>query len=250
MSWDNHRLLKSGLALALFAGFAGTALAGSIVVRSSGPSAKSYPPGKALADNARITLRAGDQIVILDGRGTRTVKGPGTFDTASASVASGATATARRILSTQSTAERRGGAVRGTAPATVSTRNPNLWFVDLSQSATVCVADPANVRLWRADASADATATLTAANGRSAPVRLERNVNVVSWPAALLPVTDGAEYSISGLSLSPVKIKVALLGPNPQGIEGTATALIQRGCNTQLDLLIETVAVPDSGTDG
>lgn len=250
MFWDKHHLLKSGIALALFAGFAGTAIAGSIVVRSSGPSAKIYPPGKALADNARVTLRAGDQIVILDGRGTRTVKGPGTFNTSATSVASGATATARRILSTQSTAERRGGAVRGTAPATVATRSPNLWFVDTGKSATVCVADPAGVRLWRADASTDATATLTDGKGHSATVQLDRNINVAAWPVASLPVADGAEYSITGLTPAPVKIKVALLGPDPQGIEDTATALIQRGCNAQLDLLIETVAVPGGDVEG
>ena len=38
-----------------------------LVVRATGPSAKKFPAGKALADNARITLAANDSIVVLDG---------------------------------------------------------------------------------------------------------------------------------------------------------------------------------------
>ena len=36
------------------------ALAKAVVVRSAGPSAKTYPPGKALPDSAKISLKPGD----------------------------------------------------------------------------------------------------------------------------------------------------------------------------------------------
>ncbi len=42
-------------------------------------------------------------------------------------------------------------------------------------------------------------------------------------------------------------LKFAVLGSNPQGLEDTAAALIKNGCQAQLDLLIETVAVPEGG---
>lgn len=245
MTLGKYRAIKTGLALAVAIGFAGSAIAGAIVVRSSGPSAKSYPPGRALDDTARISLRAGDQLVILDGRGTRTVSGPGVFSASAPATASGgALATAQRILSTQGRPERRGGAVRGTG-GDGSNRSPNLWFVDVGQSSTVCVADPANLKVWRADASADATLTLTGPGGASTSLPMAKNVSIGSWPADR-PVTDGAEYVVSGPAGDPARIKFALLGPTAGGIESTAAALIERGCDAQLDLLIETVALPGS----
>jgi hypothetical protein len=234
------------MAALLAIAWAGSASAGAIVVRSSGPSAKSYPPGKALADDARITLRANDQLVILDGRGTRTVKGPGTFSASAASTRTGATATARRILSTQGSAERRGGAVRGTGETPVAIRSPNLWFVDAGRSATMCVADPAAVKLWRADASDAATLTLSGAAG-SATVRMEKGVSVADWPGAL-PVTDRGEYRIAGGAAEPSTVRLVLMGPNPEGLENTASALIQKGCDAQLDLLVDTFALPDQAS--
>ena len=37
----------------------GPAFSKALVVRSAGPSAKAYPPGKALPDSAKISLQAG-----------------------------------------------------------------------------------------------------------------------------------------------------------------------------------------------
>ena len=88
MSWDPS---KSGLArlalVTLLVTGAATAAANVLVVRSSGPSAKGYPPGKSLPDNARIALRSGDTLVVLSGSGTRTFRGPGNFSPSAAVVA-------------------------------------------------------------------------------------------------------------------------------------------------------------------
>jgi len=238
MSWISHAC-RGGAALVALA-FAGAALAGPIVVRAQGPSAKLYPPGRQLAENATLTLKAGDQLVILDGRGTRTVNGPGTFAAGAASTRTGVSATAMRILSTQTAQERRGGAVRGgTGPAT---RSPNLWFVDAASSGTVCVADPATLKLWRA--STDSAAELKISGpGSAGAVAMPRGVSTADWPRAL-PVTDGASYRLERAGAAPVTITFALLGPNPAGLEDTAAKLIERGCTAQLDLLIDTVALP------
>jgi hypothetical protein len=235
-------------AAALWAALAGTALAGTIVVRASGPSAKAYPAGRQLADNAAITLRAGDTLTVLDGRGTRTLTGPGTFNTgATAAGRAGMSATAMRILSTQTMSERRGGAVRG-GPA-ASGRNPNLWFVDASKSGTICVADPAAVRLWRGAASTEAELQISGTGG-SGSVALPRGATTAAWPAAL-PVKEGAEYTLSGAGMTtPTRIRFALLGTVPDGLEATAAKLIERGCTPQLDLLVETTALPAQGPGG
>jgi len=85
------RMMRFGLvAAALVAGSAATSAA-VLVVRSSGPSAGTYPPGKAIPESTTLKLRANDMIVLLDSRGTRTLKGPGSF---SASAAAGPSATA------------------------------------------------------------------------------------------------------------------------------------------------------------
>lgn len=248
MSWVR---ISGRVAAAAFAGLAlaGTALAGPIVVKAQGPSAKLYPPGKQLADNARLTLKAGDQLVILDGRGTRTVNGPGTFSASSASAQAGVSTTAMRILSTQTSQERRGGAVRGPGIAAAkATRSPNLWFVDVTKPGTVCVADPAAVKLWRGDAEAAAELQISGSGGNGA-VAMARGATTAAWPAAL-PVADGAEYSLAAApGATPTVIKFALLGPNPQGLEETAAKLIERGCTAQLDMLVETVALPTEGGD-
>src|ERR1044072_4364883 len=83
LSWDRNKLGRTALAALLAAG-AASAAANVLVVRSAGPSARPYPAGRSLADNARITLQAGDSLVILGPTGTRTFRGPGTFSPSAA----------------------------------------------------------------------------------------------------------------------------------------------------------------------
>lgn len=58
---------------------AATALAGPMVLRTSGPSAAQFKPGQRLADGQAVALKTGDVLVVLDQRGTRSVAGPGSF---------------------------------------------------------------------------------------------------------------------------------------------------------------------------
>jgi hypothetical protein len=97
--------LLAALALSL----GGAALAETIVVKSAGPSAKAYPPGKSIADNSKVSLKAGDSVTILDGRGTRILKGPGMFAT-TATTATGSNFNA--LLRNTGTRQVRTGAVR------------------------------------------------------------------------------------------------------------------------------------------
>src|SRR5688500_10845380 len=86
---DMARLLLVAATAALLASTASAAAV--LVVRSSGPSATAYPPGKALPDTHVLKLKASDTVVLLDSRGTRTLSGPGNFSvSASSGAVSGA----------------------------------------------------------------------------------------------------------------------------------------------------------------
>ena len=78
---------KSLTGAAAAAILAAPAVAAPLVVRSAGPSAKAYPPGRAVGENAPLILKAGDVVTVLAASGARTLRGPGSFR-----IAAGATA--------------------------------------------------------------------------------------------------------------------------------------------------------------
>ncbi|HEX8225674.1 MAG TPA: hypothetical protein VF605_17825 [Allosphingosinicella sp.] len=235
MSWGpSSRLARPLIAAALLV-TATAAMADILVVRSSGPSAKSYPPGRRLAESARLVLKAGDQLIVLDGRGTRVIRGPGAF-------AAGAPA-AGRVASAAPAADRRAriGAVRGLE--TGELRPPSIWHVDVSRSSNVCVADPARVTLWRADPGKAATLTIAARGGGTKRIDWPPGSSTLPWPSDL-PVAEAAEYRLSGGNSTPSTIRFRNMGSRPAGLEDMAQTLIRNQCDAQLDLFIETVKLP------
>lgn len=194
-----------------------------LVVRSAGPSAKAYPPGRAVGENTPVVLKAGDVVTVLAPSGARTLRGPGTFK-----VAGGGTAPAFNTRS-------RFSAMRGPDVPP----SPGLWDVDVSRSGNVCLADPAWVVLWRPAAAADATLQVTPAAGAGQPVAWPAGRLVQRWPEQL-PIADGAEYSLkwadSGESTRLRFKTLAAVGDDPTAL---AAALIDKGCQAQLDLLIK-----------
>lgn len=244
-----RNVLKSGtIALALLAIPTGGALAETIVVKAGGPSSGSFPPGRKIADNSMLTLKAGDVLTILDGRGTRTIKGPGTFNTSAAAGSGGDTRTSLAgLLGTQRVRHARTGAVRGGADEGKMPRSPNLWYVDISQSSKVCVPDIGNIQLWRPDLTEAVTVTARdEKSGKSAAIPFEKGQFRTNWPAAL-PVGEDSSYQLSWPGQKkPVKIRFSVMDADSEGgLENMASTLISRGCDAQLNLLVETVALPD-----
>ncbi|HEX4737423.1 MAG TPA: hypothetical protein VH331_07670 [Allosphingosinicella sp.] len=232
-SLPNRRALRV-LAFSLLLAGASAAMADILVVRSVGPSAKNYPLGKRLPDNARIVLQANDQLTLLDGRGTREIRGPGSFIAASASsapaqLASNATVNGRRA---------RIGAVRGIEGPPPRT----IWDIDASRSGNVCISPPSKVNLWRADPAAAATLTVTGA-GKTRQLAWAAGDATLNWPDDL-PLSDGAEYRLSWRGAgAPTTIRFRTLPQHPAGLDATASMLITNQCQAQLDLLIDTVRV-------
>jgi hypothetical protein len=234
LSWGPSKAVARPLIAAVLLAAATGAAADILVVRSIGPSAKSYPPGRRLPESARISLKASDQLVVLDGRGTRIIRGPGTF-TAGAP-------TAGRIASATPSGDRRAriGAVRGLESGAL--RPPSIWHVDVSRSSNFCVADPSKVTLWRADAASAATLAIAGSNGPVRRLAWQPGSSTLAWPSDLA-VTDGAEYRLSG-SGEPATIRFRTMGTRPAGLEDMAQTLIRNQCDAQLDLFIDTVKLP------
>jgi len=227
-------LAACGAALAM--GAVQTAAA-VLVVRSSGPSAKAYPAGKAVPDNSKINLRANDVVILLDSRGTRTLRGPGTFD---ASATSGVSTSALAALSGTTATRRRVGATR--QPPTGATAGRNVWQADVSRSGNLCVVNPADTGLYRPSSEGPATVTIKeVASGKSAKVDFAAGQRNAPWPADL-PVSSG-RYEISGGG-GNVTLNAKSISPVPAGMEGLAQRLITNDCQAQLDVLIDTFTSP------
>ena len=231
------RYLAAGLLLAT----ATASSAAVLVVRSTGPSAKNFPAGKSLDDNARINLKANDMLVVLDARGTRTLRGPGVFTPGSAAKAAG-TMSSLSAVAGAGRGRARVGAVRsvGTGPA-----KPNIWQIDVSKSSNACITSPANVTLWRPDASRPVTLNVSGARGTSRQLPWAAGQSTLAWPSDL-PVSDGVDYRLSwDGAAAPTRVQFRTLPTKPTALDDIASTLISNGCNAQLDLLIETVRLPD-----
>ena len=236
MSWGPSKAFARPLLAAALLATAGTALADILVVRSTGPSAKSFPPGKRLPESARISLKASDQLVVLDGRGTRIIRGPGTFSAGAPAVG--------RVASAAPTVQRRAriGAVRGVE--TGELRPPSIWHVDVARSSNICVADASKVTLWRADTTGALILNIGGRGGRTERLSWQPGSSTLAWPADL-PVADGAEYRLSWSGGTvPTALRFRTIPARPAGLEDMAQTLIRNQCDAQLDLFIDTVKLP------
>ena len=83
------KLWIAGAAIAALVG-SSPAVASVVVVKSLGPSAKAYPPGKTLPESAKITLQGGDVVTVLGPAAAQTLRGPGNFAAGQMTLASAA----------------------------------------------------------------------------------------------------------------------------------------------------------------
>ncbi len=235
----------SVLSLALVS--ASAAFADTLIVRSTGPSAKTYPAGKSLPADGKLALKADDSVTILDKAGTRVLKGPGVFALSAARTAT-ASATLGQFLKNTGARQSRAGAVRGVNGGKAS--SPNLWFVDVEKSGSICVVDPAAITLWRAVTDKSQTLTLTRlSDGKSASAAFGAGVASRAWPVAEIAVADGAQFRVSsGGSTPPSLITIRKVGQMGTGLDDTASALLKSGCTAQVDLLVEKASASADGS--
>lgn len=238
MSYPNKSLAL--LAAAVLAVMPMAQAHAGVVVSVSGPSAKTYPVGRKIAPTDRIVLQAGDTLTVLDEKGTRVLRGAGSYTLATQ--ASEDRSNAFALLTRQRSAARvRTGAVRDTTLGPVT--RPNLWYVDVRQAGPMCIADASEVRLWR---PATAGEQLYAIGVGGAKVTSKANFGdgdmITVWDLAQAPITDGATYVIAGGDGKPNEITFRVLDTVPADAEALAAKLIDLGCTAQLDVLSTAMA--------
>ncbi|ANY18580.1 hypothetical protein A6F68_00044 [Tsuneonella dongtanensis] len=213
---------------------ASPALAG-VVVAASGPSAKTYPVGRKIGPTDKIVLQAGDTLTVLDEKGTRVLRGAGSYTLATQTGADKSNTFA--LLTRQRSAQRmRTGAVRdsNTGPVT----RPNLWYVDVRQAGPMCLADPTEVRLWRPATAGEQLYAIGVGPSQVASRASFGDGDMLTvWDLSQAPITDGAKYVIAGGDGKPNEITFRVLDPVPEDAEALAATLIEMGCNAQLDVL-------------
>lgn len=250
--------LGNKLGLGLIAGVAALAMApqaaeAGTVVASSGPSAATYPVGTQISDTQRISLRAGDSITVLDGGRTRVLEGPGSYILAQRSASTGGNANLARLTQRQR-GQARVASSRGPAGGDTPT-NPNIWYVDVAASGTICLASTDRLNLWRADNSAEAVYTIapSGAPDDGVTVTFSGEEILARWDAAL-QLRDGHAYTISGGGMAePTQVTFSLLDEAPEDVEQMAQAFIARGCTIQLGQIVtaveqDNVTPPQSGS--
>ncbi len=199
-------------------------LATVLVVRAAGPSAKVYPPGKALPESAKIQLQPGDSVMLLNTNGARTLRGPGTFTVAASGEGLAEAANRRARVSSMRSSE---------VPL-----NPSPWNLDITQSGKLCVANPSHLTLWRPQKDDEIKLTIRG-GGSEQTLDWPAGKDTMAWPASL-PVTTGAEYQLSQPNSGDMArvTFVTLVNPPADSI-GTAQSLIANGCDNQLDVLVD-----------
>ena len=259
MPWDKNlnaklarRISAAFVGTALLVGASGAAIAQNMVVRASGPSAASFPAGKKFGNSDRITLKKLDKVTILGKSGTRVLKGPGTFSLSAKRARTTNTARLASFINNRSSSRVRTGAVRsaGAAAATATPTNPNLWYLDVTKGGRFCVADPATLVLWRPDYTGSATASIVEpGSGNVSEVEWRTGNPLKSWPSATAPLTSGAKYQLIGSNVEQsVEVDFVMLDNMPGSLDEAASALIANGCDSQLDLLVDTM--DDGSSEG
>ncbi|MFN3864312.1 MAG: hypothetical protein ACK4RT_08545 [Erythrobacter sp.] len=235
-------LALGGAALALPA----AAMAG-VVVKSTGPSSTKYPVGTKLDDNASITLKPGDVVTVLTSEGTRVIKGAGTFRVGDRpQVASDRFASLTRK---RAATRVRTGAVRGETDANAT--NPNLWYVDVTRSGTVCLYDLATVRLWRPATGNVETYRVTGQDGTNPiDVTFDDVAAVTPLDPTRLPIVEGGQYVITAPDgTTSAQLSFVLLSDDLEAPDALAEALIAKGCSVQLETLASTLEAAAEGAD-
>ena len=219
------KLMLWGAAVAIALGST-AAVASVVVVKSLGPSSKAYPPGKTLAETAKITLQGGDVVTVLGPASAQTMRGPGNF--AAGQVAMNLAAGSRG----------RFGALRAAEVA----KNPSIWDIDVTQNGKMCVPNASKVQLWRPESESEVKIMIRSPDGKSQELDWAAGKASALWPAAL-PISSGTQYQLEWADTGDKSSMTFVAVPNtPSDLVGAAQVLIANGCQHQVDLLVEGVS--------
>ncbi|MEM7701136.1 MAG: hypothetical protein AAF251_04295 [Pseudomonadota bacterium] len=248
MSWARNKTIALraaavGSALSALIG-GGVAFAEpAIIVKST---VKDYKVGTKIDDQDTITLADGDKVSVLTTKGSRTMKGPGTFVVGAnpKSNRSRFTNLKRRGASTRTDP----GAVRSAITADSGARltRPKVFYVDVARSGRVCLSNVQDVSLWRPYDDKPAT-YLVNGPGLEQPVTVffaERK-SVAPPPEQTLALSGGATYTIvggeagEGPAMTMASVTIVDLRQDYARADQLADAFFENGCMAQFEVLSE-----------
>jgi len=248
MSWAQNKsaVLRAAAVGAALTGLVGGAVAlaePAIIVKST---VKDYKVGSKIDDEATITLASGDRVSVLTTKGSRTMKGPGTFVVGAnpKSNRSRFTNIKRRGASTRSEA----GATRSAITADAGGRplSPKVFYIDVTRSGRFCLSNTQDVSLWR---PYEGRAASYIVNGPDLeePVSVffsERKI-VAPPEEQTLALTGGVTYSITGgeagegPAMTLANVTIVDLGQEYERADQLAQALFDNGCMAQFEVISE-----------
>ena len=209
---------------------AGGAAAQVVVLFARGPSAGAYPAGRVLPANQVVSLKAGDQLELLDGGGSHVLTGP-------AVVTAGHVAPKVRdeLIGVFLKAQRsRPGIAASRGLDGGRAAAPDLWQADVGVDGAVCLAKGAVAGLWGGASGTSASVRITRlATGETVGVSLPVDRTGAAWPDSL-PTGDGERYSLTLDDGSTTALVWTILDPAPPTLGDLATALLDEGCYDQL----------------
>ena len=217
-----RKLMLWGTAVAM-AMVSTASVASVVVVKSLGPSAKSYPPGRTLPESATISLQGGDVLTVIGPSSAKVLRGPGNFEAKQVALASAAGQRGRF------------GALRAAEVA----KNPSVWDINASDGGKVCISNASKVQLWREESEGSVSVQIRSSDGQSQSLTWAAGKALAPWPAGI-PIKDGSEYSLEWRDAGDVsKLDVVVINQPPADLVGAAQVLLDHGCQKQLDLLVE-----------
>lgn len=245
------RKLALGAAAVLGAALSAQALAQAVVVRSTGPSAVSYPKGKRLTGSETVTLKQGDVVTVLDKAGTRVLRGAGSF-VLTGTVNRDRSGAALLARSLSNPASVRAGAVRGAGDTSGENVMPvSIWLADTEQGGNVCVPRGSDLYLWRGKGAKRSFTWLTEATGGEM-VRMQWPPKTVgiAWPKTMLAPQEGRTYRIYDETApdTVAEFRIVMLEPEvvPADAASLGTLLLDNGCRAQFDWLASALEEEDT----
>jgi hypothetical protein len=246
---------------AVIAAFAlhGIAQANTIVVRATGPSAASYPQGRALPATQRVVLRSGDRVTLLGPSGTRTLAGPGNYPVTPPPLSENARRQIALRYAAAMTRAQQQSAVGGTRrvlppPADIAAElatlpaGPALWSYRIGLRGNFCIPDLSEMVFARADPGS--AQSVTVLRLRRPADRLTQTfgdtATVMRWTGFAL--VDGDQLLIQSSGQFPIRVRLVHIPGVPDNAADLATLLAARGCRDQLDQLSAIMPADTSGT--
>ncbi|HUK60096.1 MAG TPA: hypothetical protein VLV50_12770 [Stellaceae bacterium] len=226
---------------------AATAAAAQAVVVSDGADI-GFARGSTIEEGATLKVPAGRTLELIDASGKgQTIRGPfeGKLSTGTASKAPDPSILRALHFILIDQRQKETGTVRA---AGEKPQPPDARLVDLSDSATFCVAPGQLPQLWRPAPRPHATLTLMRlSNGTRGDVEWPANQPTVAWPASV-PLADGETYqALLPSALVRPRLVIKLVPIDAPSV-AEAQKLAEAGCREQALTMLEAIAAP--GSDG